>query len=159
MPSDPIEYEWIRDALCVELSVTETHKTPTTDDDCHLKIVGRVGSPDDEDIEFAALPLIYALGALSFADARPRGYSGNEFVPLDDWKAQDMLRHLRFERGELRFYADYVRGRCIKTTIVMRRDGTFELDTVNRGEAASRWVSRLQGRKPLKLVFAADAHP
>src|SRR5687767_5090193 len=118
MPSDPIEYEWIRDALCVELSVTETQKAPTTDDDCHLKIVGQVGSPDDEDIEFAALPLIYALGALSFADARPRGYSGNEFVPLDDWKAQDMLRHLRFERGELRFYADYVRGRCIKTTIV-----------------------------------------
>jgi hypothetical protein len=47
---------------------------------------------------------------------------------------------------------DYVRGRCMKTTIVVRADGTFVLDTVNRGEAATRWVARLQGKKLLQAV-------
>lgn len=64
------------------------------------------------------------------------------FEAKDDWSAGDMLRRLRFERGELRFYADYVRGRCMKTKIVIRKDGTFMLDTVNRGEAATRWIAR-----------------
>ena len=74
------------------------------------------------------------------------------FEEKDDWSASDMLRRLRFERGELHFYADYLRGRCMKTTIVVRKDGTFMLDTVNRGEAATRWIARLQGKKLLRSV-------
>lgn len=40
----------------------------------------------------------------------------------------------------------------MKTTIVIRKDGTFMLDTVNRGEAATRWIARLQGKKLLRSV-------
>jgi hypothetical protein len=68
-----------------------------------------------------------------------------------------MLRHLRFERGELHFYADYVRGRCMKTTVIVRSDGTFMLDAVNRGEAATRWIAKLQGKKLLRAIN--DAGP
>lgn len=64
----------------------------------------------------------------------------------------DMLRGLRFERGELHFHADYVRGRCIKTTVIVRADGTFLLESVNRGEAATRWIAKLQGKKHLRAV-------
>jgi hypothetical protein len=74
------------------------------------------------------------------------------FEEKDEWMVGDLLRRLRFERGELRFYADYVRGRCMKTTIVVRADGGFLLDTVNRGEAATRWIARLQGKKHLRPV-------
>lgn len=63
-----------------------------------------------------------------------------------------MLRRFRFERGELYFSADYVRGRCMKTEVSVRRDGTFTVQTTNRGEAATRWFARLQGKKVLQAV-------
>jgi hypothetical protein len=123
-----------------------------------VRIEGRLGLEEDEDgepvndSEHYAFGFIYALGVLSFADARPRGISGMHFEEKDDWSVGDMLRRLRFERGELRFYADYVRGRCMKTTVVVRANGSFMLDTVNRGEAATRWIARLQGKKLLRSV-------
>lgn len=138
----PIEYDLIRDATLAEIRVAETRISPTSADDKHVRIEGRLGREEGEDgepandAEHCAFGFIYALGVLSFADARPRGSSGMHFEEGDDWSVGDMLRRLRFEQGELRFYADYVRGRCMKTTIVVRADGTFMLDTVNRGEAA-----------------------
>jgi hypothetical protein len=63
-----------------------------------------------------------------------------------------MVRHLRFEHGELHFYADYVRGRKLKTTVIVRRDGTFRLETANRGQSATRWIAKLQGKKLLTVV-------
>lgn len=70
----------------------------------------------------------------------------------DDWYVGDLVRYLRYERGELHFYADYVRGRMMKTMIIVRPDGTFRLETVNRGQAATRWISKLQGKKLLMVV-------
>lgn len=161
-PEPPIEYELLSDAVVAKLIVTETKITATVgDDDKHVRIEGRFGPEEDDDdevgdpgsdVEHYAFALIYALGVLSFADARPRGVSGIDFQEKDDWTADDMLRRLNFRRGELHFYADYVRGRCLKTTIIVRPDGTFMLDTVNRGEAATRWISRLQGKRMLSVV-------
>jgi hypothetical protein len=153
----PIEYELIRDATLAQIGVTDTQINPTSADDRHVRIEGRLGLEEEDgepvnDAEHYAFGFIYALGVLSFADARPRGVSGMHFEERDDWSAGDMLRRLRFERGELHFYADYVRGRCMKTTIVVRANGTFMLDTVNRGEAATRWIARLQGKKLLRPV-------
>jgi len=96
------------------------------------------------------------MSLLSFEDARPRGVSGMHFEETDTWTVGDMVRHLQFEKGELHFYADYVRGRCMKTTIIIRADGTFTLDTVNRGEAMTRWIAKLQGKKILSAVADAD---
>jgi hypothetical protein len=159
----PIEYELLRDATLIEIGVTETQINPTSADDRHVRIGGRLGLEEDEDgepvndAEHYAFGFIYALGVLSFADARPRGASGMHFEEKDDWSVGDMLRRLRFERGELRFYADYVRGRCMKTTVVVRADGTFTLDTVNRGEAATRWIAKLQGRKLIRAIGETGA--
>jgi hypothetical protein len=57
-----------------------------------------------------------------------------------------------FDHGRLHFYADYVRGRCLKTTVDIDKDGKIVVETVNRGEAATRWISKLQGKKVLSLV-------
>ncbi len=155
---EPIEYELLHQATLAEIAVTETRIEPTTADDKHVCLEGRLGLEEDEDgepmddVEHYAFGFIYALGMLSFADARPRGVSGIDFEETDQWTAGDMLRRLRFEQGELHCYADYVRGRCMKTTVVVRADGTFRLETVNRGEAATRWIAKLQGKKVLRAV-------
>jgi hypothetical protein len=157
---EPVEFDLVRSATCVEIKVTKTEKQPTSADDWHVRIEGRIGDEDDEDVEFAGMGLIYVLGLLSFADARPRGYSEGDFIATDEWTAADILRHFRFERGELAFDADYVRGRCVKTEVRVRKDGTFALTTTNRGEAATRWLGQLQGKKLLEVVrVEADVEP
>lgn len=149
---EPIERELIRSAACVDIKVTKTEKQPTSGDDFFVRIDGRFGEDEDDDVEFAGMGFIYSVSLLSFADARPRGVSDMNFVKGDEWTMADVLRHFRFVRGELHFSADYVRGRCMKTDIDVRSDGTFTLTTTNRGEAATRWVARLQGKKPLAAV-------
>ena len=47
---------------------------------------------------------------------------------------------------------DYVRGRMMKTDVTVFPDGRFTLTTTNRGEAASRWVAQIQGKKVLRPV-------
>jgi hypothetical protein len=152
----PIEYELLKDVVALNLKVLDT-KIEHFMENIHVKIVMQDVDEDEEDessnvIESCAWGLIYALGVLSFADARPRGVSDMHYVEKDEWHVGDMLRHLRFERGCLHFYADYVRGRMLKTTIDIDRDGKITLETVNRGEAATRWVSKLQGKKVIALV-------
>ena len=162
----PIEYDLLKDVVTLNLKVLDT-KIEHFQDNIHVKIVMKDVDPEaetdvDEDsnvLESCAWGLIFALGVLSFADARPRGVSDMHYVEKDDWRVGDMLRHLRFERGRLHFYADYVRGRMMKTTIEIDKDGTITLETVNRGEAATRWVSKLQGQKVIALVQDQASEP
>lgn len=145
----PIAHELLMQAVGLEPVVVESVAEPTTVDDVHMKITFRI---EEEDVEVSAFGLIFGLGVLSFHDARPRGNSEDYFEEQDEWQVGDMLRHLRFERGELHFYADYVRGRMMKTGVDIRRDGTVLLETVNRGKSAERWVRTLQGKKQLRVV-------
>lgn len=96
--------------------------------------------------------LILTIGVLSFHDARPRGVSGNWFEEGDQFTASDLLSHISFSGGKLHMYVDYLRGRCMKTTIEVASDGEVRLETVNRGKAALAWVSRLQGKRLLEPV-------
>ena len=105
-----------------------------------------------EDHEWGAFGFIFCLAMLSFHDARPRGVSGVDFVERDEFTVADLVEHLRYERSELRFSADYLRGRCVKTDITVRGDGTSTIETRNRGEAAIRWVRRLQGKTLMEVV-------
>ena len=63
-----------------------------------------------------------------------------------------MLRHLEFQRGRLYSDADYVRGRCLKTTVENSSDGVVRVETVNRGEAALRWIDKLKGKSYLRVA-------
>ena len=63
-----------------------------------------------------------------------------------------MLRCVTFVGGRICFYADYFRGRMMKTQIDVASDGRIVLVTQNRGEAAARWVQQLQGKRVLSLV-------
>lgn len=105
-----------------------------------------------EDHEWGGLGFMFCLAVLSFADARPRGVSDIDFAEYDQLTVADFLDGLKYVRGELRYNGDYVRGRCVKTNITLRPDGTATLATRLRGEAATRWVQRLKGKKVLELV-------
>jgi hypothetical protein len=43
----------------------------------------------------------------------------------------------------------------------VRKDGTFELETVNRGTVATKWIERLQGKggEPAKAPSAPPSPP
>jgi hypothetical protein len=110
---------------------------------CHL---------DREDVPWAAVPLIYVLSAFSFGDARPRGVSGIDYFEDDEWTLADMATRLKLERGQIVFDADYVRGRMMKTRIVVGSNGCFTIETRNRHEMALRWLDRLRGKRHIRLV-------
>jgi hypothetical protein len=145
------EYELLEHLLALELQVIESKKTEFQGT-VHMKMLLR---EEPDLLATCSFALIYGIGVMSFADARPRGVSGMHFEERDDWYVADMLRHLEYERGELHFYADYVRGRMMKTTVDIHPDGTIRLETINRGESAARWVATLQGKKRLSVVGAS----
>ena len=85
--------------------------------------------------------------ALSFDDARPRGASDIHYVERDEFHISDLVAALTFTNGELHLDTDYVRGRRMKTRVVVRRDGTATINTIERVNAALRWIARLKGEK------------
>jgi hypothetical protein len=105
-----------------------------------------------EDVSWGAVPLLYVLGALSFGDARPRGVSGIDYDDQDEWLIADLVQRIRVDRAGVWLETDYVRGRMMKTTVTVRGDGRFTVETVNRHEAAVRWLRTLKGKKHLRLV-------
>ncbi len=46
----PIEYELLRRATLAEIIVADTQVTPTSADDKHVRIEGRLGLEEDEDV-------------------------------------------------------------------------------------------------------------
>ena len=153
---EPIEHELIKTAAAAEISVTSTEVSPTSIGDRFVRIEGRLGTDEEPHVEWASFGFLYVIGLMSFEAARPRGNSDIDFEERDTWSASDMLRRLRYESGRLSFEADYVRGRMMKTDVTILSDGRFTLTTTNRGEAASRWVGKLQGKKFLAAVPEAE---
>jgi len=138
-----LEDALLEDGRVLDLKVVET--TIETLD----AAIGRVRitlKDDPEVLTTCAWGLIFAIGALSFDDAEI------DVVANDEWMAADMMRCLAFDRGRLYFHADHVRGRCMKTTIEIDREGTITLETLSRGEVATRWISKLQGKQASLVV-------
>ena len=95
---------------------------------------------------------LVSIAILSFVDARPRGMSDIDFEDEDEFSVKDFFECLHYEYGRIRFHADYIRGRCMKTSISAEKDGMVKIGTVNRGEVASRWVDKLKGKKLMQVV-------
>lgn len=112
---------------------------------------------EDEDkgydtVEWGAFGFIYTLANLSFKDAAPRGSSDIDYIERTYLKLEDMMACLKFERGSLKFYCDYLHGRLVKTEIIVHQDGRVEIKTVCRGNALKAWLDLLQGKQKLKSV-------
>lgn len=159
-----IVYELLKTAMLVSFRVVseEVLTAPADDAEFGMRVQLKFTAEDEEEgdeddiaentAEWGSFGFMFALGVLSFADARPRNASVLEYEEKDDFRLADFIERLRFVRGQLRFEADYIRGRRIKTRIAARSDGTVTLETAGRGKAALRWLEQLQGRKLMQLV-------
>lgn len=150
-------FKLIETGTLVEFETINTKVEPSPDGETsfvhvELQLGGPDGGDGEDQARWGAFGIIFTLAVLSFNDARPRGNSEADFVENDDFTVADLFDGLEFVRGELRFEADYVRGRCMKTDIVVRSDGLVTLQTRSRGESALRWVDRLKGKKTLEAV-------
>jgi hypothetical protein len=107
---------------------------------------------EESDLEWGAFGFLFVIGVLSFADARPRESSIIEYAEKDEFRVGDLIQCLRWEGGALKFSADYIRGRRMKTEMVLRPDGSGRLTTAGRGKAPLLWLERLKGKKRLQIV-------
>jgi len=105
-----------------------------------------------DDVEDGALALIFAIAVLSFHDARPRGTSDIDYIEKDEWTLDDLCGQLRFWKGALCLDTDYVRGRMMKTRMMIWPTGVAEIETTNRHQMASRWIATIKGKKHLRLA-------
>lgn len=147
----PLMEQLIRSAAAAPFEVKSVDIAPMVDpEEVHVRISLQLEEP--EDIEWSALGFLYALASLSFYDARPRGYSEKEYNPDDVLSVEDFLPHVRFTKRGLEWDGDYVKGRRMKTDLRVMLDGRVLIETMERGEAATRWVAKLQGDKSLRAV-------
>ena len=159
-----IGYELLKTGTLVSFRIVEEEVLSAADEAefglrLQLKFV-----PNDEDdeqdeddaaedtAEWGAFGFMFVVGVLSFAEAKPRNASALEYEEKDEFRLADFIERLRFVRGELRFDADYIRGRRVKTRVVVRSNGTVTLETIGRGKAALRWLEQLKGKKLMQLV-------
>jgi hypothetical protein len=143
-----LEYKLVHDALLLDVDVIETDARPNAvgeDEAVRIQL-----QTDPKLIESSVHGFLFAVGALSFNDARPRSDSNECFEPNDRFTPADLLEHLRFEQGKLRLHVDDLRGRCLNTTVEVASDGKIRLETTHRGKAAVGWVTRLQGKQLLQ---------
>ena len=115
----------------------------------HQKIVFQ---NKEEEPDIWAFGVLFTLSLMSFTFAAPRGYSEIEFIPDEEWNLEYFVQGLGFENKCLRFSADYVSGRLMKTDIAFESGGRVTLETRNRGKGAERWLTHLQGRKHIQPV-------
>jgi hypothetical protein len=109
------------------------------------------GEPS-EVVEWVAFGFLFTIATLSFHDARPRGFSGVDFDPHDEFTVADFFECLSFGAAGLQLQTDYIRGRSMKTDVTVRPDGTSTLATRGRGESALRWLDQLQGKLRIAVV-------
>jgi hypothetical protein len=139
----------------VDFQVLDTHIESSPDGENLAVRVELVCAGEEEDdpgdvVEWGAFGFV--LATLSFVDARPRGLSEVDYVEGDELNIVDLFDGLRFSCGELHFRADYIRGRCVKTDVTVRPDGTVTLTTWGRGQSALRWLDRLNCKRLMQAV-------
>lgn len=156
--SKPAWQQLLETGILVQFRILSTHTEPAPDKENIAVRADLIFLGDDEDTEasdvaeWGAFGFLYTLASLSFDDARPRGYSDRDFLSKDNFTVSDFFECLNYKNCELHLSVDYVRGRCVKTDITVRPDGTATLETWGRGQTALRWLDKLQGKKAMGLV-------
>ena len=82
----------------------------------------------------------------------PGVYRKAIFYAMTNFTLCDFFECLSYRPDGIHLRADYVHGRCMKTDITVRTDGTVSLETWGRGQTALRWLDKLQGKKSISLV-------
>jgi hypothetical protein len=124
----------------VQFRILDTHTKVAPDGENLFVRVDLMLEDDEHDVEpeeiveWGAFGFLYALAALSFHDARPRGMSALDFEADDILTVADFMDVLSFNHNGLSEQADYLRGRSMKTDATIRPDGTVRLTTWGSGQ-------------------------
>jgi hypothetical protein len=152
------EHELLQTGALVEFRILDA-RTELSPDGENVSIhVDIILGGDDDDVEpadvaeWGTFGFLFVMAVLSFHDARPRGLSESDFLPDDQFTLCDLFECLSYRPDGIHLSADYVHGRCMKTDITVRADGTVYLETWGRGQTALRWLDKLQGKKSISLV-------
>ena len=152
------EQSLLETGMLVLFRINDTHTELSPDKENIFVRAELVLTDDDPDtepaeiVEWCAFGFLFTLASLSFHDARPRGFSGADFEPKDEFTVADFFECLSFGESGLHLRTDYIRGRSMKTNVTMRPDGTVTLTTWGRGKSALRWLDQLQGKKRIAEV-------
>lgn len=159
MITQPEAFRLLETGVAVPFRVVKEEMLPAVDEsEFGMRVTLQLKDPEgpEEDtpdlVEWGAFGFLFVLALLSFADARPRGFSENEYTETDELRLADFVDGLTFRRGTLHFHADYVRGRRVKTGINVTAEGAVTIETVGRGKALLRWIDRLKGEGGLRVV-------
>ena len=149
----PLLQEYIGQAITTEYKLVDSCLNQSADiPSQEIKI-----QIDEDEVETSAFGIMYSISLLSFLQGRPAGASVIEYQEQDVWSVEDFHRHLSFMYGKLRFEADYVRGRLIKTVVEISKDGTILIKTINRADLASQWVEYLLGKRSMLDFISSKA--
>lgn len=159
MIAQPEAFRLLETGVAVPFRVVKEEVLPAVDEsEFGMRVTLQLEDPEDPEedaqdlVEWGAFGFLFVLALLSFADARPRGFSENEYSETDELRLADFVDGLTFRRGTLHFHADYVRGRRVKTGITVTAEGSVTIETVGRGKAPLRWIDRLKGEGGLRVV-------
>jgi hypothetical protein len=149
----PLIQEYISQAITTEYKLVDSclnqiADVPSQEIKVHI---------DEDEVEISAFGIMYCISLLSFLQGRPAGISGIDYQVQDIWSVEDFHCHLSFIHGKLRFDADYVRGRLIKTVVEISKDGTILIETRNRADLASQWVEYLLGKRSMLDFISGKA--
>lgn len=159
MIAQPEAFRLLETGVAVPFRVVKEEVLPAADEsEFAMRVTVQLEDTEDPEegaqdlVEWGAFGFLFVLALLSFADARPRGFSENEYSETDELGLADFVDGLTFRRGTLHFHADYVRGRRVKTGITVTAEGSVTIETVGRGKAPLRWIDRLKGEGGLRVV-------
>ena len=149
----PLIQEYISQAITTEYKLVNSrlnHMIDIPSQEITIQI-------DEDDVETSAFGIMYSISLLSFLQGRPAGVSVVDYQEQDVWSTEDFHRHLSFRLGKLRFDADYVRGRLIKTVVEISKDGTLLIKTRNRADLATQWLEYLLGKRSMLDFISGKA--
>ena len=151
------ELSLLETGTLIDFEITkEEIQTALDEENIAAKVELQFSAEEDEDpediVEWGAFGFIYAIAAQSFNDARPRGHSDIDYQEDDQLTVIDLAEGLSFGVNGLKFHGDYIRGRSLKTDMVVNAHGAVSISTYGRGESLLRWLDRLKGKKHLKGV-------
>jgi hypothetical protein len=157
--AQPEAFRLLETGVAVPFRVVKEEVLPTPDEsEFGMHVTLQLEDPEDPEgdaqdlVEWGAVGFLFVLALLSFADARPRGFSESEYSEADELRLADFVDGLTFRRGTLYFHADYLRGRRVKTGITVTAQGSITIETIGRGKAPLRWIDRLKGEGGLRVV-------
>lgn len=108
--AQPGAFRLLETGVAVPFRVVKEEVLPAADEsEFGMRVTLQLEDPEDPEedaqdlVEWGAFGFLFLLALLSFADARPRGFSESEYSETDELRLADFIGELTFRRGTLHY--------------------------------------------------------